>query len=48
VLAGTLTQQVENYLKWTQTNRAMKWVRRTCGLLVVLAGVELLRRAAAL
>lgn len=48
VLAGTLTQQVERYLKWTQTNRAMKWVRRTCGLLVVLAGVELLRRAAAL
>lgn len=47
VLAGTLTQQVESYLKWTQTHRALKWVRRTCGLLVVLAGVELLRRAAA-
>jgi len=45
VLAGTLTQQVERYLKWTQTHRALKWVRRTCGLLVILAGVELLRRA---
>ena len=46
VLAGTLTQQVEKYLKWTQTNSAMRWVRRTCGFLVVLAGVELIRRAA--
>jgi cytochrome c-type biogenesis protein len=46
VVAGTLTQKVENYLKWTQTHQAMKWVRRTCGFLVVLAGVELLRRAA--
>jgi hypothetical protein len=42
VLAGTLTQQVENYPKWTQTSQTMKWVRRTCGLLVLLAGVELL------
>jgi cytochrome c-type biogenesis protein len=47
VLAGMLTQQVESYLKWTQTHRALKWVRRTCGLLVVFAGAELLRRAAA-
>jgi len=47
VLAGALTQQVEKYLKWMQTHRTLKWVRRTCGLLVVLAGVELLRRAAA-
>jgi cytochrome c-type biogenesis protein len=45
VLAGTLTQQVEKYLRWTQTTRAMQWVRRTCGLLVVFGGVELLRRA---
>ena len=47
VLGGTLSQQVESYLKWTQTHRALKWVRRTCGFLVVFAGAELLRRAVA-
>ncbi len=46
ILAGTLTQQVERYLNWTQNRKALRWVRRTCGLLVVLAGIEMLHRAA--
>jgi len=44
VLAGTLTQAVQRYLHWTQDNPALKWTRRACGLLVVLAGSYLLSR----
>ncbi len=44
VLAGTLTQAVERYLNWTQGNPALKWIRRACGVLIVLAGVYLLGR----
>ncbi len=44
ILAGTLTQAVESYLNWTQGNPALKWIRRACGLLIVLAGVYLLGR----
>lgn len=46
ILAGTLTQHVERYLNWTQGHQALRWLKRICGLLVVLAGVYLLRRAA--
>ncbi len=44
ILAGTLTQAVERYLHWTQENPALKWTRRACGLLIVLAGGYLLGR----
>jgi cytochrome c-type biogenesis protein len=44
VLAGTLTQAVQRYLHWTQGTPALKWIRRACGLLVVLAGTYLLSR----
>jgi cytochrome c-type biogenesis protein len=46
VAAGTLTQSVERYLGWTENHRALKWLRRLCGLLVFVAGVYLLRRSA--
>jgi cytochrome c-type biogenesis protein len=45
VAAGTLTQSVERYLGWTENHRALKWLRRLCGLLVFVAGVYLLRRS---
>jgi len=46
VLAGALTQHVETYLNWTQGHEVLRWLKRICGVLVVAAGVELLRRAA--
>jgi cytochrome c-type biogenesis protein len=46
VAAGTLTQSVERYLGWTGNHRALKWLRRFCGLLVFAAGIYLLRRSA--
>jgi cytochrome c-type biogenesis protein len=44
VCAGTLTQSVQRYLNWTQEHRALKWLRRSCGILVVLGGIYVLRR----
>ncbi len=38
VLAGTLTQKVQQYLNWTDNSKAMKYVMKTCGVLVILAG----------
>ncbi len=45
VCAGTLNQSVQNYLNWTQERPALKWLRRSCGLLVLLGGIYALRRA---
>jgi len=39
VLAGTLTSKVQSWLNWTQKNNSIIWIKRTCGFLVVLAGV---------
>jgi cytochrome c-type biogenesis protein len=45
VLAGTLTQSVERYLGWSENHQTLKWLRRFCGLLVLGAGIYLLRRS---
>lgn len=45
ICAGTLSQSVERYLNWTQSHHALKWLRRSCGILVVLGGIYILRRA---
>jgi cytochrome c-type biogenesis protein len=45
VCAGTLTQSVQRYLNWTQGHQGLKWCRRSCGILVVLGGIYILRRA---
>jgi cytochrome c-type biogenesis protein len=45
VLAGTLTQSVERYLGWSENHQTLKWLRRFCGLLVLMAGIYLLRRS---
>lgn len=38
VLAGTLTQKVQQYLSWTDNSKAMKYIMKICGVLVILAG----------
>ncbi len=42
VLAGTLTQKVQQYLNWTENSKITKYIKRTCGVLVILGGVYLL------
>lgn len=44
VLAGTLTEKVQQYLNWTEKNRSAIIVRRICGVLVILGGVYLIVR----
>jgi len=44
VAAGTATGAVQNYLRWTGSRPAARWVRRVCGALVGAAGVWLLAR----
>jgi cytochrome c-type biogenesis protein len=44
VCAGTLTRSVQRYLNWTQEHQSLKWLRRGCGILVMLGGIYVLRR----
>jgi len=39
VLAGTLTKIVQKYLNWTESTKAMKYVKKICGILVILGGI---------
>ncbi len=39
VLAGTLTERVQQYLNWTEKSNAALILRKTCGILVILAGM---------
>ncbi len=39
VLAGTLTERVQQYLNWTEKSKAASILRKACGILVILAGV---------
>lgn len=39
VAAGTLTKKVQQYLNWTEKSIAATYVKRLCGVLVVLGGV---------
>lgn len=42
MLAGTLTETVNRYLKWTERSRGALIVKRICGVLVILGGIYLL------
>jgi cytochrome c-type biogenesis protein len=44
VLAGTAAQRVQSVVSWGGRSGVTRWVRRGCGVLVVLAGVYLLVR----
>lgn len=39
VLAGTLTTKVQKYLNWTEDSKAISYIKKICGLLVISAGV---------
>lgn len=45
VLAGTFTEAVQRYLKWTENSKGSRIVRFVCGLLVILGGIYLILKA---
>jgi cytochrome c-type biogenesis protein len=40
--AGTLTGKVQKYLNWSEESKAILWIKRICGVLVILGGFYLL------
>lgn len=42
VLAGTMTHKVQQYLNWSDDSKAVMWIKRVCGMLVILGGVYLI------
>jgi cytochrome c-type biogenesis protein len=40
--AGTLTGKVQKYLNWSEESNAIIWIKKTCGILVILGGVYLI------
>lgn len=39
VIAGTLTEKVQQYLNWTEKTKAALVLRKICGILVILGGI---------
>jgi cytochrome c-type biogenesis protein len=39
--AGTLTGKVQKYLDWSDGSKTILWIKRICGVLVILGGVYL-------
>lgn len=44
VLAGTLTEKVQQYLNWTEKTKGATILRKVCGVLVILGGIYLFFR----
>jgi cytochrome c-type biogenesis protein len=42
VTAGTLTKKVQEYLNWTENSKVALYIKRTCGVLVILGGVYMI------
>jgi cytochrome c-type biogenesis protein len=40
--AGMLTQRVQHYLDWTEHSNAIVWIKKVCGVLVILGGIYLI------
>ncbi|MFA6596349.1 MAG: cytochrome c biogenesis protein CcdA [Ignavibacteriaceae bacterium] len=40
--AGTLTGKVQKYLNWSEESKTILWIKRICGILVIMGGVYLL------
>jgi len=40
--AGTLTGKVQKYLNWSEESKTILWIRRVCGVLVILGGIYLI------
>lgn len=42
VAAGTLTTKVQEYLNWTENSKTVTYIKRLCGVLVILGGVYMI------
>jgi cytochrome c-type biogenesis protein len=40
--AGTLTGKVQKYINWSEGSKTILWIKRICGVLVILGGVYLI------
>lgn len=40
--AGTLTGKVQKYLDWSEDSKVIIWIKRVCGVLVILGGLYLI------
>ncbi|NMB83532.1 MAG: cytochrome C biogenesis protein, partial [Ignavibacteria bacterium] len=40
--AGTMMGKVQKYLNWSEGSNTIKWIKRICGVLVILGGIYLL------
>jgi cytochrome c-type biogenesis protein len=40
--AGTLTGKVQHYLNWSEESKTILWIKRVCGMLVILGGIYLI------
>jgi cytochrome c-type biogenesis protein len=40
--AGTLTGKVRKYLNWSEESKTLLWIKRICGILVILGGIYLI------
>ena len=40
--AGTLTKKVQQYLNWSEESKTILWIKRICGVLVILGGIYLI------
>lgn len=40
--AGTLTGKVQKYLDWSEESKTIIWIKRICGVLVILGGIYLI------
>lgn len=39
--AGTLAGKVQKYLNWSEESKTILWIKRVCGVLVILGGIYL-------
>jgi cytochrome c-type biogenesis protein len=42
VLAGTLTKKVQQYLNWSENSKIMGYIKKVCGILVILGGIYMI------
>ncbi|MDD5362457.1 MAG: cytochrome c biogenesis protein CcdA [Ignavibacteria bacterium] len=42
VLAGTLSRKVQEYLNWTENSKTVSYIKRACGVLVILGGIYMI------
>ncbi|BDQ03084.1 cytochrome c biogenesis protein CcdA [Ignavibacterium sp.] len=40
--AGTLTGKVQKYLNWSESSKTILWIKRICGVLVIIGGFYLI------